>query len=110
MKEQRLDGLNETWWVEEAACRGSKANFFPVPGDPPTEAFKICSECPVRVPCLVYAIKRPSLKGIWGGASERQRVRIRRTGLTDLYGYNDIETTTRYYKGRDGFYYPTDKI
>ena len=108
MVSKRLDQSNETWWMEEAACRGSKANFFPQPGEPPTDAYKICSDCPVRVPCLIYAVKRPPLKGVWGGSSERQRARIRRTGLVDLYGNNDSQTTTRYYKGNDGFYYLAD--
>lgn len=41
------------------------------------EAKAICAKCPYRMQCLEYAINDPSLLGIWGGTTERQRRTIR---------------------------------
>jgi hypothetical protein len=38
----------------------------------------ICFECPVRLRCLDEAIRDPHVRGIWGGASERERQSMRR--------------------------------
>ena len=67
-------------WRNEAVCRGLDADlFFPDHGD--TEAFraavKVCQGCPVREPCLHYALRHEGL-GVWGGTSERGRRRMRR--------------------------------
>jgi hypothetical protein len=45
-------------------------------------AQRTCRVCPVRVPCLEYAMARPELDGIWGGLTERQRTR-RRTKIAE---------------------------
>lgn len=42
------------------------------------EAVGVCNKCKVKSECLEYALERPSTDGIWGGTSERERVRIRR--------------------------------
>ena len=41
-------------------------------------AKKVCAECPYRLACLSFALKDPSLEGIWGGTTERDRVNIRK--------------------------------
>ena len=41
------------------------------------EAKAICSKCPYKFRCLEYAVNDPSLHGIWGGTTERQRRTIR---------------------------------
>ena len=41
-------------------------------------ALRICQGCPFREPCLTYALERPSLDGIWGGASQTDRHNMRR--------------------------------
>jgi hypothetical protein len=50
------------------------------------EAKAICATCPYKMQCLEYALKDPSLQGIWGGTTERTRRTIRqnakRTQLT----------------------------
>jgi WhiB family redox-sensing transcriptional regulator len=42
------------------------------------EAKMICKPCPYRHECLAYAMKRPDIQGIWGGTTEKERVRIRK--------------------------------
>lgn len=42
-----------------------------------TTARKICAECPVRTPCLEYALEHAIQYGIWGGLSTKQRRKIR---------------------------------
>lgn len=69
-------------WILEAACRGTNPNlFFPPRGSNTqmTNAKQICSTCPVRPECLQYALDNHCTHGVWGGTSERERRRIRRT-------------------------------
>jgi WhiB family redox-sensing transcriptional regulator len=35
-------------------------------------------DCPVKVPCLEYALENRIDHGVWGGTSERERRRILR--------------------------------
>lgn len=71
----------DSWW-DHAACIGSDPHiFFPRKYESVSTAMKICENCPVKMPCLRYALVRPKIKGVWGGTSERERQRIRRTGL-----------------------------
>lgn len=37
----------------------------------------ICNDCPISSGCLEYALKDPSLEGIWAGTTPRQRLKIR---------------------------------
>lgn len=41
-------------------------------------AKSICKECPYVIECLTYAIKHDEM-GIWGGTTEGERKRIRRS-------------------------------
>jgi len=54
--------------------------FFPPPGDSgmSNSAKRICSMCPEVEVCLTVAIANNETHGIWGGASEWERARIRR--------------------------------
>lgn len=66
-------------WRAQAACRGLDSEiFFPDPDDEDAEAVAkvICDVCPVREPCLEYALGFREREGIWGGTSERDRRRI----------------------------------
>ncbi|MBI2051355.1 WhiB family transcriptional regulator [Candidatus Roizmanbacteria bacterium] len=54
--------------------------FFPNSGDEVSQAKAICAECYVKVECLEYALKNNEKFGIWGGLTERERRRIRRSG------------------------------
>ncbi|HXW35503.1 MAG TPA: WhiB family transcriptional regulator [Acidimicrobiales bacterium] len=63
------------------------AVFFPSDGVGVQVAQRICCECPVKAPCLEYALVNRVDHGVWGGASERERRRMlrqRRLARTDL--------------------------
>src|SRR2546429_7350062 len=66
-------------WQERARCREHDPEvFFPEKGGSSREAKRICSECPVRIECLNYALRRDERYGVWGGMSERERRRLKR--------------------------------
>ena len=69
-------------WRYRAACRGADLKvFFPGRGESAEVARRICAECPVRQPCLEFALGHAITHGIWGGRAERDRraLRTRRT-------------------------------
>lgn len=67
-------------WQDDANCLGVGLNlFFPERGVSTSEAKEVCRDCPVRNVCLEYAIVNSEKFGVWGGLSERERRRIRRT-------------------------------
>ena len=69
-------------WQEKASCRGpSSALFFPPTHSERKEdkderesrAKAICRTCPVKKPCLEYALRIREPHGIWGGLNELER-------------------------------------
>ena len=42
----------------------------------PTAAKSICDSCPLKNPCLIYALENREV-GIWGGTTESQRESLR---------------------------------
>ncbi|MGZ8785829.1 MAG: WhiB family transcriptional regulator [Acidimicrobiia bacterium] len=72
-------------WREEAACSGLDTNlFFPATEDDQVQlsvARQVCALCPVQESCLAYAVESRQTVGIWGGATTRERRRIRRRWL-----------------------------
>jgi len=69
----------EAEWMERGKCRDlDPAIFFPNDGIGVQAAQRICAECPVKEPCLEYALANRVDHGVWGGTSERERRRILR--------------------------------
>lgn len=69
----------DTAWMAEASCRSlSPETFFPSDGAGVETARRICDDCPVKRPCLDYALIHRIDHGVWGGVSERGRRRISR--------------------------------
>ena len=67
-----------TSWQTHAACTGAHhISFFPEEGEHPDEAVAICRRCPVRQPCLDYALAAEERFGVWGGTTPRERHRMR---------------------------------
>lgn len=71
-----------THWMDDASCRqASAALFFPQQGRSGVgqmrRAKAVCSRCPVLAQCLEWAVADPSLHGILGGMSERERRAVR---------------------------------
>jgi WhiB family redox-sensing transcriptional regulator len=71
-------------WRRAAACKDVDPDlFFPVGVTGPAiehiaAAKSVCSGCPVKEPCLEFALTTNQEYGIWGGASEEERRAIRR--------------------------------
>ncbi|GHG31514.1 WhiB family transcriptional regulator [Streptomyces filamentosus] len=66
-------------WREDALCaQAGPEFFFPAPGSSTREAKQLCGACEGRVACLEYALAHDERFGVWGGLSEKERLRIRR--------------------------------
>lgn len=73
------------WRRRAACCSEDPELFFPVGSAGPAlmqiaEAKKICARCPVQTPCLRFALVTGQDYGIWGGRTEAERRRLRRSG------------------------------
>ena len=78
---ERVDDL----WQAKAACRGPQSAVFFPPSHferkdekeaRESRAKAICSTCPVRRPCLDYALRIREPHGIWGGLNEFERKQV----------------------------------
>lgn len=70
----------DTEWMARGNCRSHPPEvFFPSDGVGVEVARRICTDCPVKQPCLEYALLNSIDHGVWGGASERERRRIARS-------------------------------
>lgn len=66
-------------WHKRAACRGQGVNlFFPASGASLAPARAVCSGCAVFDQCQAAGLADATLQGVWGGLSDRDRVRLRR--------------------------------
>ena len=64
-------------WMQRGRCRDiPPSTFFPSDGVGVDVARRICADCPVKAPCLEYALENHIDHGVWGGCSERERRRI----------------------------------
>lgn len=83
--------MTDEVWQVRAACRGPQSAVFFPPSSferkdekdaRETRAKEICATCPVRKPCLEYAIRIKEPHGIWGGLNEAERKQVlaRRAG------------------------------
>jgi WhiB family redox-sensing transcriptional regulator len=77
--------VRHTGWRDEAACSGLDTRlFFPASEDDQVQltlARQVCATCLVQESCLAYAIDSRQTVGIWGGATTRERRRLRRRWL-----------------------------
>jgi WhiB family transcriptional regulator, redox-sensing transcriptional regulator len=70
-------------WRMSAACRDLDPDlFFPVGTEGPAatqaaEAKRVCAACPVRVPCLDWALLHSPDYGIWGATLPAERSAVR---------------------------------
>jgi WhiB family transcriptional regulator, redox-sensing transcriptional regulator len=88
-REERGRGLSsqrvEELWQHRAACKGPQAAVFFPPSQVERKderemrearAKEICAKCPVRRPCLDYALAIREPHGIWGGLNELERKQL----------------------------------
>jgi len=55
--------------------------WYPDKGASVKDPKRVCRSCPVRDQCLEYAMDHDERYGVWGGLSERERRRLRRTRM-----------------------------
>ena len=71
-------------WVHRALCKDEDPElFFPVGNTGPAAsqidaAKSVCTRCPVRVPCLEWAMETAQDSGVWGGLTEEERRALHR--------------------------------
>lgn len=74
-----LDLMQEV--VGEPACSNFPDAFFPEPGHPAIQdmrmAKELCSDCPIKIECLKFALKHTQI-GIWGGMTANERRHFKR--------------------------------
>lgn len=68
--------MDTTWMAKGRCSELPPAMFFPSDGVGVEIARRLCADCPVKEPCLEYALAERIDHGVWGGASERERRRI----------------------------------
>jgi WhiB family transcriptional regulator, redox-sensing transcriptional regulator len=67
-------------WQRKANCLGVDPElFFPERGASTREAKEVCRGCTVKDDCLEFALDSSEKFGIWGGLSERERRKVRRS-------------------------------
>ena len=69
--------------------------FFPPRGSADEKALALCRSCPELEPCKTYALScsPDTLRGIWGGLSERDRRSLRR-GAAMSAALDDVDEPT----------------
>jgi WhiB family transcriptional regulator, redox-sensing transcriptional regulator len=76
---------SEEAWQLKALCRGPQAFVFFPPAHSETKDEKLereqvaksmCTCCPVKRPCLDYALRIREPHGIWGGLNEFERKQL----------------------------------
>ena len=66
-------------WLDAGLCAQTDPEaFHPGKSDTNTAAKRTCAACDVTAECLAYALADPSLEGVWGGTSVRERQAMRR--------------------------------
>ncbi|MET0303558.1 MAG: WhiB family transcriptional regulator [Microbacteriaceae bacterium] len=68
-----------SWQTDSLCAQTDPEAFFPEKGGSTRDAKKICTSCEVRAQCLEYALENDERFGIWGGLSERERRKLRRS-------------------------------
>lgn len=70
---------NKAAWVGDALCAQVDPElWFPEKGGDASPAKRICRKCPVRKQCLEEALATGERHGIFGGLSERERMKLKR--------------------------------
>lgn len=75
-------------WRIKAACRDTDPDlFFPVGTTGPAleqiaAAKAVCNSCHAQAACLEFALATNQESGVWGGASEEERRKLRKAWMT----------------------------
>lgn len=87
MRPNILDPVAPKPWAAQAACGPATRHLFFGDSETATSmsrmvaARKVCEGCPVRLPCLQYALDNYEDDGVWGGMAGAARVALRKRTL-----------------------------
>jgi WhiB family transcriptional regulator, redox-sensing transcriptional regulator len=89
--ETELMARQANWRLHAACCGVDPELFFPVGVTGPAlleilKAKRICRICPVRTPCLAWALDHKVTDGVWGGTTEEERRALRKRHRADHAG------------------------
>jgi len=71
---------DDTGWRTASECRKHPTRWWFGGGHQETmQAKGICAACPVKGPCLEFALSRPDLLGIWAETTPNERASLRRS-------------------------------
>ncbi len=66
-------------WMAHGVCRGRDADdWYPEKKAQQLKPLQLCHSCPVRVECLLYALRHNEVHGIWGATTAVERAAMRR--------------------------------
>lgn len=66
-------------WMDRALCREVGPDLFhPEVQSDVFPAKAVCRMCDVKEECLQYGLDNPSLEGVLGGTSQKERILLRR--------------------------------
>lgn len=65
--------------ITDGACREADPEVFFPKSATSTSGSNFCFACPVRSKCLAWALDNNVEHGVWGGLSEHERRRLRRS-------------------------------
>lgn len=77
-------------WHADAACKEHpELTWYPEKGDATEAQRAICQSCLVRRDCLIDALERRDLQGLWGGHTGTERNAARRKAPGDVVAQAD---------------------
>jgi WhiB family redox-sensing transcriptional regulator len=77
--------LQQQDWRSQGACLSADPDlFFPISttgsaAAQVAEAKAVCARCAVRTQCAGYALEHLDVQGIWGGTTDDERRKLRRS-------------------------------
>lgn len=69
----------QPWWADALCREHPDVEFFPGLGQSTAPAKDLCRRCLVRDDCLTHAVELDEPAGVWGGTSQPERRKARRT-------------------------------
>lgn len=85
---QRLtDAIKD--YGEPVCAQSDPEEWFPEQGGSYGHAKRVCGECPLKDPCLQFALLNNEPYGIWGGVAPRTRQRMAGRGKGRPHGRKD---------------------
>ena len=74
-----VDDDDEPWQIRALCTQTDPEAFYPEKGGSTRAAKKVCLSCEVRDECLRVALERDERFGVWGGMSEHERRKMKRS-------------------------------